>query len=504
MSSARSSTATYAVAIVGAGFAGVTMAKRLKDAGISDFVILEEAEGAGGVWRDNVYPGCTCDVPSHLYSFGFDQFRDARVRYPSQAAILDYMRQVVRDHDLERHLYTHAGVSAATFDEVAGRWTLITPRGPIQAGAVIWAIGQLHRPRIPEFPGTDQFSGRAFHSADRAQWAVPDGMDGDIAVVGTGSSAAQMLPELARTARSVTVYQRSAAWVLPKPAARFGPVAQWVLEHVPGAHRAHRAALSYVGDAVLAPIMRGGWSALPAEWLARWQLRRQVPDRALRRKLLPPYAIGEKRILMDSNFYPALMRPNVELVTDAIDHLTPAGIRTVDGRERRADVIVWATGFQAQQFFGGVTVTGRDGADLHRVWDEWGGPQAFWGLAVPQFPNMYMIAGPHSFTPANSNPLMKDVQARYIVRCLRLAARRGAPIEVSEAAMTKYRAWLTTAMAATVWPQGAASWFKSAERVTNPWPSTVREFEQRLAHSPAYSFTTAPPSPARTYVRSRT
>ncbi|MFC9898106.1 flavin-containing monooxygenase [Nocardia sp. NPDC127579] len=493
-------TATYAVAIVGAGFAGVTMAKRLKNAGIADFVILEEADGAGGVWRDNVYPGCTCDVPSHLYSFGFDPFRDTRVRYPSQTDILAYLRRVVDDHDLRRHLRTNAAVSAARFDDSTGLWTLTTPGGPVQAKSVVWGIGQLHRPRVPEFAGAADFTGRAFHSADREQWTRRDGLDGDIAVVGTGSSATQMLPELARTARSVTVYQRSAPWVLPKPAARFGPVSQWVLTHVPGAHQAHRAALAYCGDALLAPIMRGGWSATPAEWVARGHLRRQVPDRALRRKLLPPYAIGEKRVLVDSKYYPALMRPNVHLVTDPIDRLTATGIRTADGRERRADVIVWATGFQAQQFFGGITVTGRDGIDLHDVWSEYGGPQAFWGLAVPHFPNMYMIAGPHSFTPANSNPLMKDVQARYILRCLRLSNRRRAPIEVAEAAMTDYRAWLDTAMTGTVWPAGAASWFKSAERVTNPWPGTVREFEQRLAHDPADAFVTAPvtaPVPSR-------
>ncbi|MEV0247196.1 NAD(P)/FAD-dependent oxidoreductase [Nocardia sp. NPDC050712] len=490
MSPARPSTATYAVAIVGAGFAGVTMAKRLKDAGIQDFVILEEAEGAGGVWRDNVYPGCTCDVPSHLYSFGFAQFRDTRVRYPSQAAILDYLRRVVDENGLGRHLCTHAAVSAATFDDATARWTLTTASGPVYANAVVWAVGQLHRPRVPEFAGVETFGGRAFHSADREQWSIPDGLDGDIAVVGTGSSATQMLPELARTALSVTVYQRSAAWVLPKPSTRFGPVAQWLLERVPGAHRAHRAALAFVGDAVLAPIMRGGWSARPAEWVARRHLRRQVPDRALRRKLLPPYAIGEKRVLLDSKFYPALTLPNVRLVTDTIDRLTPEGIRTVDGSERRADAIVWATGFQAQEFFGGITVTGRGGADLHRVWSESGGPQAFWGMAVPRFPNMYMIAGPHSFTPANSNPLMKDIQARYILRCLRLSARRDAPIEVTEAAMSDYRAWLATSMAGTVWPTGAASWFKSAERVTNPWPGTVREFERRLAHNPVDVFVT--------------
>ncbi|SUD49568.1 4-hydroxyacetophenone monooxygenase [Nocardia otitidiscaviarum] len=495
MSATLSPNALFDVVVVGAGFAGLTMAYRLREAGIEKFAILEEADVPGGVWRDNRYPGCTCDVPSHLYSFEFAPYRDATVRYPQQSEILHYLHQVVDQYDLRRHLRVNSAVRSAIYDDSAGEWTLTTASGEIRTTAVVWGIGQLHRPYIPDdIPGLDDYRGRAFHSADRGAWAATPRLRGDVAVVGTGSSAVQMVPHLARTADMLQVYQRSAAWILPKPDAEFGAVAREILARVPGAHHLNRAALSLAGDQLLAPIMRGGWPARPAEWLARAHLYRHVRDRSLRRKLLPPYAIGEKRILLDDGaFYRALGRPQVTLVNTGITRLTPTGILAGDGIERPAATIVWATGFQAPEFFGGITVRGRGGLDLHQMWSEQGGrPEAWYGLAVPGFPNMYMIAGPHSFTPANSNPSMKDLQARYIVEALRLAADLGNPIEISDVAMASYQAWLDSALARTVWQDGTPSWFKRAGVVTNPWPDTVGAFGRHLAeHPPHQSFTSS-------------
>lgn len=475
--------------VVGAGFGGLTMGAALRAAGIRDFVILEEGDDVGGVWRENTYPGCACDVPSHLYSFAFDPHRDAEVRFPDQGSILEYMRAVVERNGLRQHIRSNTSVTAANYSDADGTWTLTTADGQhLHTAAVVWAVGQLHRPAVPDVPGAHSFAGAAFHSA---RWDRGADLTGHVAVVGTGSSAAQMVPELARTAASVTVYQRTPSWILPKPAARFGPVSRWALATVPGLHRLYRAGLYLGADLVLAPVMRGGWSARPARWLARAHLRRQVPDRALRDRLTPDYRIGEKRVLMDNGFYPALSLPHVELVTDPVEQVTSDGVRTVGGAHRRADVIVWATGFHAPEFLGGVEVRGQGGTDLHAHWSEQGRPEAFFGLAVPGFPSMYLIAGPHSFTPANSNPSMKDHQVRYIMGCLDLAARLGAPVAVTPAAMAGYRRWLDTALARTVWPDGVPSWFKrdSDGPVTNPWPSSVREFERRLhAHDPADTF----------------
>jgi cation diffusion facilitator CzcD-associated flavoprotein CzcO len=486
-------TSRYKVVVVGAGFGGLTMGAALRAAGIDDFVILEEGNDVGGVWRENTYPGCACDVPSHLYSFGFDPYRDAEVRFPDQASILDYMRAVADRNGLRHHVRSNISVASATYVDADGTWTLTTADGQfLHADTVVWAVGQLHRPAVPDLPGAHSFTGRAFHSA---QWDHSADLTGHIAVVGTGSSAAQMVPELARTATTVTVYQRTPSWILPKPADRFGPLSRWALTHAPSLHRLYRAGLYRGADLVLAPIMRGGWSARPAQVLARIHLRRQIRDRALRDKLTPNYRIGEKRILMDSRFYPALTLPHVELVTDPIDQVTSEGVRTVGGAHRHADVIVWATGFRAPEFFSGITVQGQGGTDLHAYWAERGRPEAFFGLAVPGFPSMYLIAGPHSFTPANSNPSMKEHQVRYIMSCLKLTAQLGAPTTVTPAAMAAYRRWLDAALARTVWPNGVRSWFKrdSDGPVTNPWPASARKFEQLLdAHTPADTFTPVP------------
>ncbi|TCJ94989.1 flavin-containing monooxygenase [Nocardia alba] len=484
---------THDVVIVGAGFGGLTMAAQLKQAGVRDFLILEEGPEVGGVWRENTYPGCSCDVPAHLYCFAFDPYRDARVRYPDQREILTYMREVTDRNGLRAHLRCDSAVVAADYSDTDRTWTLTTSTGElIRAEAVVWALGQLHRPSVPRLPGSETFGGRAFHSA---RWDHSADLSGQIAVVGTGSSAAQMIPELARVAAGVTVYQRSPSWVLPKPAASFGPLSRRALARVPGLHELYRAGIHHAADLVLAPIMRAGWSARPAELVARAHLRRQVRDRALRAALTPDYRIGEKRILLDSGFYPALTQPHVELVTDRIDGLGPEGIRTVDGTERRADVIVWATGFRASEFLAGVRIRGRGGVDLHERWRDAGRPTAFYGLAVPGFPNLFMIAGPHSFTPSNSNPSVKHHQARYIMRCLALSADRGAPVEVTESAMARYLDRLDHGLARTVWCDGVArAWWKRADgTITNAWPGTVGEFEDAIVGSdPAESFANAP------------
>ncbi|MFI8977501.1 flavin-containing monooxygenase [Nocardia asteroides] len=471
---------TLRVVVVGGGFGGLTMGAELLAAGIRDFLILETAD-LGGVWRDNVYPGSSCDVPAHLYSFHFDRWRDRRVRYPGQESILNYMREAAQRSGVLAHVRTNTGVESAVYDEADRTWTLVTTGGErIRTEAVVWAVGQLHRPTVPQIAGADEFAGRAFHSA---RWDPSTDRTGHIAVVGTGSSAAQMVPALAEHAASVTVYQRTPAWVLPKPTASFGPLTSAALR-VPGAHRLYRMALERGADLTLAPIMRRGWSAVPAEWIARRHLRRHVTDPVLREQLRPPYPIGAKRILLDNQFYSALSRPNVDLVTEPIDRLTREGILTADGTHRRAETIVWATGFRATEFLHDITVRGRNDLDLHTHWARQGRPEAFYGLAVPGFPNMYFIAGPNSFTPSNSNPSIKAHQARYIRACLNYSSSLGTPVEVTPEAMNRYRTWMERRLAETVWAQGVPAWFtRSDGQITNPWPDTVGTFKRRLAHN---------------------
>ncbi|TQM31730.1 flavin-containing monooxygenase [Nocardia bhagyanarayanae] len=476
-----------AVAVIGAGFGGIAMGVALKRAGIEDFLIFDKGHEVGGVWRENTYPGCSCDVPSHLYSLSCAPYRDRRVRYPGQPEILAYLRRVTDEHGLARHLRLGVAIAEATYLDDTGHWRLGTECGHHSvAEVVVFAVGQLHRPNIPDLPGGAEFGGPAFHSAEWDHGV--DLRDRTVAVIGTGSSAAQMLPDLAATARRVFVFQRTPHWVLPKPRPEFGPVTRAALR-IPGAHRLYRRMLYHGADRVLAPVMRRGWSARPVEWAARRHLRRHVPDPALRAKLTPGYPIGGKRIVFDSRFYTVLNCPAVELVTEAIERVTVDGIQTVDGTLRRCDVLIYATGFRASEFLVPVTVRGRGGAVLHEQWAT--GASAFLGVAVPGYPNAFLIAGPNTFNPAGSNPTMKECQVDFIVRCLRWRAELGAAaIEVTAEAAHSHQLWLAKAMAKTVWPAMEQSWYKhGAGRVTNPWPASARAFGKMLRRHPAESFT---------------
>lgn len=481
------------MAVVGAGFGGIGMGVALRRAGVNRFAIFDKADDPGGVWRDNTYPNCNCDVPAHLYSYSFAPYRNQRTRYPGQPEILNYLHRVVDEEGLSPHLRLGTAISEATYLEDQGRWELITESGQhVLTDAVVFAVGQLHRPHIPDIPGRADFTGAAFHTA---RWDHNHDLTGrDVAVIGTGSSAAQILPSLAATAHHVRVFQRTPHWVLPKPATEFGPITRTALR-LPGAHRLYRHALHYSADLVLAPIMRRGWSARPAEWVARRHLRRHIPDPALRAKLTPDYPIGGKRIILDSAYYPALTQPNVELVTAPITRLTREGLETADGAHHHADVVVYATGFRAAEFLAPITVRGRAGAVLHELWRS--GASAFHGLAVPGFPNCFLIAGPNTFNPAGSNPAMKEHQIDYIMKCLRWRDEiSAAAIEVDNTAMHAHQRWMQHTIAETVWPAAGPSWYKHPSgAITNPWPATTRRFDQMLRQPPDTSFHAIPAAP---------
>ncbi|WP_040718712.1 flavin-containing monooxygenase [Nocardia veterana] len=474
------------VIVVGSGFGGIGMGAALRRAGMDDFLILEESPELGGVWRDNTYPGCSCDVPAHLYSFSFAPYRDARTRFPGRRRTLEYLRTVAAEAGLPAHLHTGAAVVAATYSDRDARWELLTANGiRYTAEIVVFAVGQLHRPNIPDFPGRDEFCGASFHTAD---WDHAVDLRGRrIALIGNGSSAAQCLPHLADKAASVRIFQRTPQWILPKPSADFGPAARAILR-LPGAQRIYRRTLQWGADALLVPIMRRGWPARPAQWCARQYLRRSVSDPDLRARLTPDYPIGAKRILFDNHFYRSLARAHVDLVTTSIARITPGGIDTADGAHHSADVIVYATGFRASEFLAPITVRGRNGRLLS---DEWrSGASAFMGLAVPGFPNVFLLAGPNSFNPAGSNPTMKEYQIDFILRCLRWRQQIGAAaVEVRPEAMAAYREWLDRALAGTVWSAQVPNWYRhDSGAVTNPWPASARTFARMLRRPPASSF----------------
>jgi cation diffusion facilitator CzcD-associated flavoprotein CzcO len=474
-------------AIVGAGFGGLGMAKALKTAGEDDFVILEKGSDIGGVWRDNTYPGATCDVPSHLYSFSFAPYQRRDKRYPAQNEILAYLHEVADKYNLWPHLHLGTEVSEAQFCQSQNTWGLkTTAEHRISATFVIFAVGQLHQPHYPDIPGIESFQGKLFHSARWDHDVVLEGKT--ISLIGTGSSAAQILPALVRASSSVAVYQRTPHWILPKPGADFGYMSKCMLR-IPGAHKLNRAALRYGADTLLSPIMRSNVWRHIVEHYARYNLRHKVAEKELVRKLMPTYPMGCKRIILDNGFYRSLNQKQVRLVTEPIKLITDIGIET-ESEMSPTDIIICATGFRASDFLVPITVRGRDGRCLNEDWSR--GAEAFMGLAIHGYPNLFMIAGPNTFNSAGSNPEMKEIQIDYIIRCIRWKeAMKADTIEVTLQATTEYQVWLRTKIEHTVWSEDIDSWYRhKSGKVTNPWPDSARAFARMLRRGPEGLFKT--------------
>src|SRR6185503_6354084 len=364
------------VAIVGSGFSGLGAAIRLKQEGFSDFVILERADDVGGTWRDNRYPGCACDVASHLYSLSFAPNPDWTDRYSGQAEIWRYLQKCADDFGLRPHLRFGDEVRAAVWDESGRHWRIETSRGPLTASVFVIAAGALSEPVVPEIPGLASFEGRTFHSA---RWDHTFGLEGRrVAVIGTGASAAQFIPEIQPKVARLLLFQRTPAWVLPRADGKIGAWPRRLFRRFPLLQRLARLAI-YVPREMSVLLFRHPWLMRRAQLLARLHLRRAVADPALRARLTPSYTMGCKRVLLSNTYYPALTRPNVEVCTAAIAEVTAGGIATADGSERPFDAIVLATGFVAADPVLSFSIHGRGGLDLGEVWRE--NAEAYLGTA---------------------------------------------------------------------------------------------------------------------------
>lgn len=476
VSTAAAATQRTHVAIIGAGHSGLCMAIRLKQAGLDDFVILEKAATLGGTWRDNTYPGASCDAPSFLYSFSFAQKTDWSRRFAWQSELLGYSTELAIRHGLLRHCRFAAEVSRAVYDDAANTWTLTCTDGSqVVADFVVTGTGQLNRPSIPDLPGRDTFSGAQFHSA---QWNHAIDLGGKrVAVIGNAASAVQFVPQIAPLAAQLTVFQRSANWLLPRKDRLYAPRTQRLLTRRPQLARLYHACQwFFFGEMQLTPLMK---QVRLVQWLARRKalahLRRQVPDPALRARLVPDYPIGAKRVLFNDDYYPALGRPNVRLVTDGIERLEPRGVRTRDGELHEADVVIWATGFKSTDFLAPIEVVGRDG---RRLADEWrGGAHAYLGVTVSGFPNFFMLYGPNTNLGHNSILVMIEAQVGYVIDALAGMRARGlARLDVRRDVMDEYNRALQRDLARSVWSTIGASWYKLADgTITNNWPhSTIR------------------------------
>lgn len=468
-------TRRFSVVVVGAGFGGLGMAIALKRAGASDFVVFERAHDIGGVWRDNTYPGAACDIPSSLYSYSYAQERHWSRPCPYQPEILDYLHRTSDEFEVSDHIETDTPIASATYDEAAAAWAIETEAGEtVFAGALVLACGQLSLPSTPTIEGQDAFAGTAFHSAEWDHSFDPRGKR--IAVIGTGASAVQLVPEIAKDAARVDVYQRTPPWMLPRRNNDYAPWAKALIERVPGLQRLRRYSLLAFGEGGIAgqtrvPAVRGllkAWSV--------WFMRRQVPDREMRKRIWPDYPIGCKRVLFSSKYLPALQRPNVDLVTDHVARITAAGPVTEDGTERAVDCIIYGTGFRSHEFVAPMRVTGRSGQALAERWSD--GARAHLGITVSGFPNMFLLYGPNTNLGFGSIVLMLESQIAYVLDALRVLRRTGADAldvrpDVEEASTEHVQDQLRH----SVWTT-CESWYRQGSdgRIVNNWPGQMAEY----------------------------
>ncbi|MBU3749509.1 MAG: NAD(P)/FAD-dependent oxidoreductase [Mycobacterium sp.] len=472
------------MAVVGAGFGGIAAAVRAREAGVRNLVIIEREARVGGVWEANSYPGLACDVPSNLYSFSFAPNPRWSRRFAPQAEIRAYLERVARDQGLESHLRLGTEVRTATWDDAAGRWRLDLAGGEVvEAELLVTACGQLARPRIPDVPGLADFPGPAFHSSD---WNHDLDLTGlRVAVLGTGASAIQFVPAIAGRTRALTIFQRSAPWTLPKTDVAYSARTQRIFERFPWLQRASRSAWRTCFE-LLAPLFTGR-PPRAADRARRLfahlsNLQRDMAlrgDRDLRNRVQPDYEMGCKRVLLTSDWLPTLRRPNVELVTDGVARVTGEGIVDTRGRTHPADAIIFGTGYAATDLLAPMEVLGRGGERLHDRWRD--GAEAYLGLSVPGFPNLFMVYGPNTGHGTGSAIDMLEAQAEHIADAVRLLADgRAEQLEVRREVFDAFRREIAERMADTVWASGCGSWYRNdAGRVTITWPGQPAEYQRR-------------------------
>ncbi|MGH3937540.1 MAG: flavin-containing monooxygenase [Pseudonocardiaceae bacterium] len=464
------------VAIVGSGFAGLGMAIRLKQSGMHDFVVLERADDVGGAWRDNTYPGCACDVPSTLYSFSFAPNPGWTSIFSPREEIHRYLRDCVDRFGLRSHLRLRHEVLSAQWDEDGARWVIETALGTITATVLVSATGQLSDPAVPALSGLDRFTGAAFHTA---RWDHSRDLTGTrVAVIGTGASSVQLVPAIADRVAALYLFQRTAAWVLPQRNRALSRLEHRTFRAFPLVQRAARAALSAVREFAIIGFTQPR-VMLAVSLLARQHLHRQVPEQPLRAALTPAYAMGCKRILRSSTFYPALRRANVELVTDQITEVRERCVVTADGAERNVDTIIFATGFRATDMPMAQRIRGRQGRALAQDWQK-GGAQAYLGTTVSGFPNLFLLTGPNSGSVHNSVVVGIEAQVRYVLDALRVMAReRVTTVDVRPHAQEAFVREVTKRTASTVLVKGGChSWFlDQAGRNTTVWPWFTARFQ---------------------------
>lgn len=447
----------HGVAIIGAGFSGLGMAIQLKKAGEHDFVVLEEAEDVGGTWRENTYPGCACDIPSYLYSYSFEPNPRWTRQYPRQQEIWDYLRHCTAKYGITPHVRYGTRMVGAEFDDAARHWRVHTAGGGlVLARVVVGAMGPLHVPSVPTIAGLDRFQGTMFHSAE---WDHDVDLTGKrIAVIGTGASAVQFIPRIARQAAGVRVFQRTAPWVVPKPDRRITALEHAAYRAFPSLQRLRRTLIYWLHEVrVLGMVFNPKLMSI-VEKVARANIDKAISDPALRAAVTPDYTIGCKRILISNDYYPTLAKPNVDLVTEKISEVREHSVVTADGVEHEADVIILGTGFHVVDALDSQPIVGAGGLKLQDSWRD--GVEAYYGMMVAGFPNLFLLVGPNTGLGHNSIVFMIEAQVRYVLRCLALLRDNGGTLlDVRADAQRHFNDDLQRRLGGTVWGTGCDSWY---------------------------------------------
>lgn len=470
----------FDIAIVGAGFSGLGMAIRLKEAGIDSFTIFERSGEVGGTWRDNHYPGAACDVASHLYSFSFEQKPDWTRAFGQQPEIFEYIRECVDKYDLRKHIRFDTQITGAAFDEATGLWTGTVRNGkPFSARVVVSAIGALSDPAFPKVPGLDGFEGKLFHTA---AWDDDYDLRGKrVAVIGSGASAIQAVPAIAPEVGHMSVFQRTPSWIMPKPDREIPDAEQETYRKKPLKLYARRLRIYWLNE-FFAPFIIS--DLLPfkkaASALAKRHIRQQVKDPRMRAEVTPDYQIGCKRILISNDWYPALQRDNVTLETGGIDRVTANGVITSDGREIEVDAIICATGFKVPSSASPFPITGRGGLDLNQSWRD--GAEAYKGVAVSGFPNLFFLMGPNTGPSHTSVLEFTEQQMDYTLQAIQFMAHRGLKfVDVKKDVQDRFNRGLQWRMKHTSWTSGCNSWYLTdSGKNTTLYPGFNWEYRLRL------------------------
>ncbi len=466
------------VIIIGAGMTGMLMAIRLREAGVTDILILEKKDKVGGTWRENTYPGVACDIPAHMYTYSFEPNAEWSHRFARGDEIQAYFEKVARKYGVNDLVHFNEAVTASHFRD--GRWHVESSQGKhYEADFLISATGILHHPAYPNIAGRERFQGKAFHTAE---WDHSVSLEGKrIGVIGTGSTACQAIPELVKCGAKVEVFQRTPQWIINVPDRDYTEAHKARCRKNPGLlYRLRNAYTKAVEETFSKAVTGHRLQHALVSFFCKLNLRRSIKDPVLRKKLTPNYKVGCKRLIVNGTFYDAIQKPNAELVTEGISCIEEQGVRTDDGRLHELDVLVYSTGFHPFNFMRPMNMTGRDGLSIDEAWSK--KVQAYRSLFIPGFPNFFLMLGPNTPIGNFSVIAMSEVQCNYVLKVIeRWRLEQYDEIDVKPAAMADFNAYLKAGMSKTVWVGGCQSWYLDDDGDPAMWPYTWKQWVKEMA-----------------------